>query len=171
MAMTTEQKLDFAAALLKGACLDRTQINIILESGTKISYNDHLTNECDKPQTNQHLKQMIMEYVGRLKPMVRKQYQQTYDQMWTDILDLKEVKLQVYNRGKQQDTSFNRNLVAQIMHMMGNVVYTSDNTVLMANYLEPSKGKDHPVRQKLGEVPEKPIKKVVDEYIKQHITE
>ena len=43
------------------------------------------------------------------------------------------------------------------------------NTVKMAEYLEPEKGIEHPVRQKLGESPEKPIKKAVDEYMKSKI--
>ena len=42
----------------------------------------------------------------------------------------------------------------------------SANTVQMAECLEPGKGVNHPVRQKLGEVPCKTIKKSVEKYMK-----
>ena len=101
--------------------------------------------------------------------MERDSYIDCYDQLWTEILELKEVKMQVYDIGKQQDTKFNRNLVAQIIHQLAATVYLPNaNTVKMAQYLEPSKGGDHPVRQKLGESPEKTIKKSVDEYLKKY---
>ena len=115
------------------------------------------------------MKEEIIDYVGRLKPMVRYDWLDRYDQLWLGILELKEVKTLVYNSGKQQGTKFNRNLVAQITHLMGNTIFVSTNTVKMANYLEPSKGSDHPVRQKLGEAPDKEVKKSVEEYMKQQI--
>ena len=108
-----------------------------------------------------------MDYVKRLMPVVREEYQSVYVDMWLGILDLKEVKLQVYNKGKQQGTSFNRDFVAQIIHQLGQRIYTPEaNTVVMAEYLEPEKGRDHPVRKKLGEKPEKVIAKAIEEQIK-----
>ena len=103
-------------------------------------------------------------------PIVREQYQGMYENMWLGILELKEVKLHVYNKGKQQDTTFNRNFVAQIIHQLGSRIYMPDaNAVVMAEHLEPGKGKDHPVRQKLGEMPEKVVIKAVEELIKDKI--
>ena len=168
--MTTEEKMKLMARLLKGVNLEHAQIIVVLESGTSISYTGNQTAENNKTNTNKQVNQMIMDYVGRLKPVVRDEYQDCYDQLWSGILELKEVKMQVYNCGKQQDTKFNRNLVAQIIHqMVGTIFVPNTNTVKMAQYLEPSKGSDHPVRQKLGEAPEKQIKKSVDDYLKQHI--
>ena len=89
------------------------------------------------------------------------------DQM--EQIDLKEVKAVIYNKGKQQDTTFNRNLLAQIIHQVGTVYKPTANTVQMARCLEPGKGVDHPVRQKLGEVPDKPIKRAVDNYLKENL--
>ncbi len=39
----------------------------------------------------------------------------------------------------------------------------------MTTYLEPERGADHPVRQKLGEVPDKDIKNAVEDYMKKHL--
>lgn len=81
-------------------------------------------------------KAAIMEYVDRLKPMVKREFAETYDQLWDGILELREVKLQVYKKGKQQDTTFNRNLVAQIIHQISELVYMpTANTVKMAEWL------------------------------------
>ena len=112
-------------------------------------------------------KERIINYVDRLEPMVKKEFRDNYYELWNGILDLKEVKESVYDKGKQQGTTFNRNLVAQIIHQIKDKVYVATaNTVQMAECLEPEKGADHPVRQKLGEVPCKTIKKSVDKYMK-----
>lgn len=115
-------------------------------------------------------KDCIMEYLWRLKPVVREQYLSVYGEIWNGILELNEVKVLIYNKGKQQDTTFNRNLLGQLIHQVGNRLYLpTANTVKMAEYLEPEKGQEHPIRQKLGESPEKNIKIAVEAYLKEHI--
>ena len=167
--MKTEEKKAFFESLpemLKGAHIG--QLNMIIESGANVYYQQNAP-ESEKAKDGDHLqgKEAILDYVGRLMPLVRNEYQANYEDLWQGILELNEVKLQVYNRGKQQDTTFNRNLVAQIIHLIGTRLYVpTANTVNMAEYLEPQKGMDHPVRQKLGESPEKPIKKAIEEYMK-----
>ena len=123
------------------------------------------TQENKSPEAKQG-KEAIMEYVGRLKPVVKEQYIARYDKIWEGILEISQVKAVIYNKGKQQDTTFNRNLLAQIIHQVDMLYLPSTNTVQMATHLEPGKGIDHPVRQKLGEVPDKVIKKAVEDYIK-----
>ena len=114
-------------------------------------------------------KESILEYVGRLTPIVKDEYKDCYNEMWNGLLELREVKQIVYDRGKQQDTTFNRNLVAQIIHQIKDKVYVpTANTVQMAECLEPGKGGAHSVRQKLGESPDKVIKKSVEEYFNTH---
>ena len=168
--MTRLEKKDLITGLLQGANLEHAQINLILEEGTTIGYSINQANDSKKPSNSHHTNDAIMDYVGRLKPMVRESYVDCYDQLWMGILELDEVKTHVYDSGKQQDTTFNRNLVAQIIHQMAATIFVpTANTVKMAQYLEPSKGGDHPVRQKLGESPEKKIKISVDKYLKQHI--
>ena len=151
--------------LFEGGNFSNTQINIMPGDGVRVSYNPPI--EKEKEVTEPAAKDAIMEYVRRLKPLVRQSLLDTYETLWLTILEVKEVKMQVYNKGKQQDTVFNRNLVAQIAHQLGDRVYVPEaKAVVMAEHLEPGKGKDHPVRQKLGELPEKNIKNAIEEVIK-----
>ena len=86
------------------------------------------------------------------------------------ILDLSEVSKRVFNKGKQQDTTFNRNLVAQITHLMIEPMFVpSVKVAQMAEQLEPEKGVDHPVRKKLGESPDKKIKILVENYLSENL--
>ena len=97
-------------------------------------------------------KKAILEYVDRLKPIVRTEYQERYDKIWMGILELSEVRKEVFNKGKQQNTTFNRNLVAQIIHVMSDKIFLPTTRLShIAEHLEPEKGIDHPVRNKLGE--------------------
>ena len=116
--MTTEEKRALLSGILQGANLEHAQINLILAEGATISYSNNQTNDNKSTINNHQAKDAIMDYVGRLKPMVRDSYIDCYDQLWTEILELKEVKMQVYDIGKQHDTKFNRNLVAQIICRM-----------------------------------------------------
>ena len=173
--MTTELKQEFLSKLpeiLKGASIG--QLNMFIESGAKAVYQEQHYHNDQKPATpdaNQKQgKEAIMDYLWRLKPVVKEQYISVYAEIWDGILELQEVKMQIYQKGKQQDTTFNRNLLAQLIHQVGDRIYQpTANTVKMAEYLEPEKGIEHPVRQKLGESPDKPIKKAVEEYMKSKI--
>ena len=173
--MTTEEKQALFAKLpeiLQGASIG--QLNMIVEGGAKVVYQEQHFQGDQKPvnsDANQKpAKEAIMDYLWRLKPVIREQYLSVYGEIWDGILELNEVKMQIYQKGKQRDTTFNRNLLAQIIHQVSDRLYLpTANTVKMAEYLEPEKGMEHPVRQKLGESPEKPIKKAVDEYMKSKI--
>lgn len=157
-------EIDKLKGLFEGGNFPNAQINILTGDGIHISYK---SSEEKKGEPEPASKDAIMDYVKRLMPVVREEYQSVYVDMWLSILNLKEVKLQVYNKGKQQGTSFNRDFVAQIIHQLGQRIYTPEaNAVVMAEYLEPEKGRDHPVRKKLGEKPEKVIAKAIEEQIK-----
>lgn len=169
--MTAEQKkavIESLPELLKGATIG--QLNMFVESGAKAVYQELNVQDSQKPAGNEQAspqgKEAIMEYVGRLRPLVKEQYLAKYDQIWEGILEISQVKAVIYNKGKQQDTTFNRNLLAQLIHQVDIIYLPTANTVQMSTYLEPEKGVDHPVRQKLGEVPDKAIKKAVEEYMK-----
>lgn len=165
--MTKEDKQSFLRGLLSGANLEHAQINFA-ESGAFICYNNNQPTEKNQQTTHQHSNEAIMEYVGRLKPIVRQEFLNTYDQLWLGILELEEVKLHVYDKGKQQDTTFNRNLVAQIIHQVSSWLYVpAANAVKMAEYLEPEKGAEHSVRQKLGESPDREVKKAIESFMKE----
>lgn len=149
------------SGLLQGAQIG--QFNLVTGDGVEIVYNKYGDCEKNNPDYSLAVRDHIMEYVSRLKPLVRAEYLNGYEDLWMRILNLQEVRVQVYNKGKQQDTTFNRNLVAQIIHQIGSRVYlvgVSDQQY--AEYLEPGKGKNHSVRQKLGESPDGPIKKAIE---------
>lgn len=98
-------------------------------------------------------KTAIMEYVLRLKPHVAKDWKNRYESTWQKILALPEVEEQVYEPGRQKDTTFNRNLVAHIIYIMCNAkVFATQNATTLAVALEGDK--DHPVRNQLGKYPD-----------------
>ena len=164
--MTDEMKLKMMETLAKSGM---SVGQFVMENNGTMTYNDHRGAEERKKDDAcaPASKETIMEYVGRLRPVVREQYRDRYDQIWEGILEISQVKAVIYKKGKQQNTTFNRNLLAQIIHQVSNVIYLpTANTVQMAECLEPGKGIDHSVRQKLGESPEKDVKKAVEEFMK-----
>ncbi len=151
-------KSDKGAPMISIGC-----VNVI------VVHDDGSSQKPKSPFIDQQKNEAIMDYVNRLKPIVNNQFLNNYNAIWTDILEERDVKQLIYNKGKQQDTTFNRNLVAQIIHQIAPLVYVpTANTVVMAELLEPGKGVSHPVRQKLGEAPEKHIKKLIDNTLKQY---
>ena len=168
--MTDETKIKMMEAVAKSGM---SVGQFIMENTGTITYNDHRSIEKEEKKSGESAscsKEAIMEYVGRLKPVVKAEYQTEYDTIWEGILELTQVRTHVYKKGKQQDTTFNRNLVAQIIHQVSDWLHLpTANTVKMAEYLEPEKGSEHPVRQKLGESPERDVKKAIEAYVRERI--
>jgi hypothetical protein len=166
--MTDEMKLKMMETLAKSGM---SVGQFVMENNGTMTYNDHRgaeerkTDDACTPAS----KEAIMEYVGRLRPVVREQYRDRYDEIWEGILEISQVKAVIYNKGKQQDTTFNRNLLAKIIHQVDILYIPTANSYLLASHLEPEKGSDHPVRQKLGEMPDKEIKNAVEDYIKENL--
>lgn len=95
----------------------------------------------------------ILQYAGTLKQYVAPGWKNRYEGLWRSILDLPEVSAAVYEPGKQKDTTFNRNLVANIIYIMCNTgVITETNATILTLVLEGDK--DHPVRAQLRKAPE-----------------
>lgn len=167
--MLDEMKLKMLQEIIKGGAEIR---QLIIENSGYITYNERDEKTPKKniePESNA-TKKDILQYVMRLEPLVKEEYRDTYKGIWGDILELNEVKMCIYDKGKQQDTTFNRNLLAQIIHQVSNTIYLPNTKpVQMVEYLEPEKGKDHPVRQKLGESPEKGIKKAVEQFLNEKL--
>ena len=155
--------------MFEGATISNSVVVGVAQSGAQVYYMPNKQEENPQKTENLQGKEAIIDYLDRLKPMVKAEYKDRYDTLWEGVLELSQVKAVIYNKGKQQDTTFNRNLLAQIIHQLGVLYVPTANTVQMAMQLEPEKGADHPVRQKLGEVPEKTIKKAIDEYIKANL--
>lgn len=120
-----------------------------------------------KKDTTKGKRETVMDYVGQLMPVVTDSYKERYQTIWKEILEQEAVSSVVYDRGRQAGTTFNRNLVAQITHMMvGMVIDGRASDVKLAELLEPEKGKKHPVRNALATSPEdKQVKKAVNEVL------
>ena len=122
-------------------------------------------------EKNEGVKQSLMNYVERLMPVVAESFNELYAKMWKEILEQDAVSRVVYNKGSQKGTQFNRNLVAQILHMMamGGVIAKETTDVRMAELLEPEKGKNHSVRGALAVLPgDKQVKKAVKEVLERY---
>lgn len=109
----------------------------------------------------------IMQYVGNLKPYVGKEWKNRYESTWRAILDIPEVAAVIYEPGKQKDTTFNRNLVANIIYIMCSIgIITETNATTLTKALEDDK--DHPVRARLRAYPEdKTIRSKVERILKE----
>ena len=109
-----------------------------------------------KPQTDKETSKAdllvrrgeIMQYVGNLRPYVSEKWKNRYEAVWHAILDLPAVAAVIYEPGKQKDTSFNRNLVANIIYIMcGRRILIESNATKLTEALEGDK--DHSVRAQL----------------------
>lgn len=146
--------------------------------GTVQNYNPNATtvinyNYGDKPKAmsspdnnmtddeREHLKSEIMTYVSRIKQYVANEWKNRYETTWRSVLDIPEVKRIVFSPGKQKDTLFNRNLVANIIYIMCNAgFYTDTNATALTVALEGNN--EHSVRQQLAKEP-------TDELLVKHV--
>lgn len=114
-----------------------------------VTPSDKALGEAEKQQR----KAEIMAYVGNVKPYVGKEWKNRYETLWRSILAISEVDAAVYEPGKQKNTSFNRNLIANIIYIMCKEgVLTTDNAATLAQALEGDK--DHSVRAQLHTEPD-----------------
>ena len=99
----------------------------------------------------------IMNYVSCLRPHVLKDKRDRYMQLWDKILSLLVVEKEIYDPGKQQDTNFNRNLVANIIHYLDRFGFYTEiyNAAAFTYALEADK--DHSIRRALGQDPSNEI--------------
>lgn len=98
----------------------------------------------------------IMNYVAHLKPFVSKEWKNRYETLWHSILAIPEVEAIVYEPGKQKNTTFNRNLIANIIYIMcSERILTTDNAATLAQALEGEK--DHSVRAQLHTEPDEKL--------------
>ena len=121
-------------------------------------------NATRNPQLSQ---KSILDYVMRLHPShVRQEWQDKYQALWEEILELSAVADKIYNPGRQQGTTFNRNLVANILHLMAEkkVLTFTASAKNMAIVLEGDA--DASVRAQLGVMPSKEIELSIMELVK-----
>ena len=111
-------------------------------------------------------KKPILDYVMRLHPsQVREEWKDKYLALWESILELPAVSAIIYDKGKQKNTTFNRNLVGNILHLLAEkkVLALTATATKIAEILEGDP--DASVRAKLGEMPAKKIKDSIEELI------
>ncbi|MBR1682033.1 MAG: hypothetical protein IJ700_01510 [Bacteroidaceae bacterium] len=98
----------------------------------------------------------ILRYVSKVRPLLVGEYKSSFQGLWVNILAIPEVDAEIYNPGKQQGTNFNRNLVANILHQLGEHGYFGQyNAAALARHLEGDS--DHSVRTSLGTSPARVI--------------
>ena len=122
-----------------------------------VSPSDKAMGDAEKEQC----KAEIMDYVAHLKPYVSKEWKNRYETLWRSILAIPEVDAVVYKPGKQKNTTFNRNLIANIIYIMCNAgFYTDTNATALTIALEGNN--EHSVRGQLAKEP-------ADELLVKHV--
>ncbi len=100
-----------------------------------------------------HRKEEVLHYVMRLREQVSRDWKNRYDTLWEQVLSIPEVAEVIFESGRQKDTTFNRNLVANIIYIMCNEgVIAETNATTLTEILEGNKG--HSVRAQLRAYPE-----------------
>ena len=129
--------------------------------------------EQDAPITDMELvRTEIMDYVGKTLALVEEKWKPVYMDLWDDILDLKEVSADVYDRGRQQNTIFNRKLVVNIIYYLGNFrnngsgMYGSYNATTVVSRLEGNTNCS--ARIELGMQPSKTIREAIDRLLESY---
>ena len=152
----------------QGAIVNNGQMNVgggtihVHVQGKQQVVEEQAENATCNPQPD---KKSIIDYVMKLHPVyVSKEWQDKYEWLWKQILELTAVAEKIYDKGRQQNTTFNRNLVGNILHLLADKkVLTTNNATKLAIGLE--KDENASVRAKLGEMPPKEVKDAVEELI------
>lgn len=153
----------------QGAIVNNGQMNVgggtihVHVQGKEHVVEEQAENATCNPQPD---KKSIIDYVMKLHPVyVSKEWQDKYEWLWKQILELTAVAEKIYDKGRQQNTTFNRNLVGNILHLLADKkVLTTNNATKLAIGLENDENAS--VRAKLGEMPPKEVKDAVEEWLK-----
>ena len=166
--MNSNELKDFLSTVVSQA----KQVNILTGDHAQAVYHEaekparHADkDECDVEAATR----AAMEYVGRLHEMVTPAWASRYMDLFKQIFALPQVRVNIAVVGKQQGTSFNRNMVANVVQMMlqeQDIFLPTANPSRMAEKLEHNK--DHSVKAALGAVPQdKQLKEAVKTVIKE----
>jgi len=108
-------------------------------------------------------KNALLQYVGLLKEHVADEWKDKYDSLWLQILEIPQVDAEIYNKGQQKGTEFNRNMVGNILHVLIGKVIKETNVSTLTKTLEGKVG--HSVREQMGMKPSAEIEKALLELI------
>lgn len=121
--------------------------------------------ESEEEINRSRIRAEILDYVSRVRTFVRLDKRDRYMQMWEGILELDAVRPFVYKTGKQKRTSFNRKLIANILHHLDtHHIYkapykASDLALALEDDYEMS------VRGELGKYPSENVCAEIDDYL------
>ncbi len=121
--------------------------------------------ESEEEINRSRIRAEILDYVSRVRPLVRLDKRDRYMQMWEGILELDAVRPFVYKTGKQKRTNFNRKLIANILHHLDTRhIYkdpykASDLALALEDDYEMS------VRGELGKYPSEHVCAEIDDYL------
>lgn len=147
----------------------------IINGNVTTFHNHHIEGETKKAKTSteeplssavQLQRQMeIMQYVSNLKEFVAKDWRNRYETLWRNILENADISHVIYNPGQQKNTTFNRNLVANIIYIMCKMdVITETNATRLTMALEGNK--ESSVRAQLAVNPnDTHIKNIVEQIL------
>ena len=147
-----------------------TQVTIIRESDGTRRKEMTSDNPADSDVLDKEGKRAdIIKYVEKTLPYVLYQWKDKYITLWNDILDLPEVARIIYNRGRQQKTSFNRKEVVHIICYLGKYafdeagIFEEYNATHIANAF--NDGAEKSTRPELGFLPPVPIRKAIEKLL------
>lgn len=107
----------------------------------------------------------ILNYISCIRPKLKEKLDKKYETLWAIIVEHEAFSVDLYDPGKQKCT-YNRNLVANIIHYLDSKGFYEDpySAAAMTRALE-NGGDQHPIRRALGMDPEPKYCKVVDEIL------
>lgn len=105
-------------------------------------------------------------YIDRIRSLLTDSWKAKYRQVWEEIIDHPTVAAVIYNKGRQTKTTFNRNLVGNIINYLGHqgmidVWNASKVAIMLENTTE------HSVREALRQDPPANIIEVLKDYTEQ----
>jgi hypothetical protein len=112
-----------------------------------------------------NIQKEILNYVSCIRPKLKQEQDKKYVALWATIVEHEAFAVDLYDPGKQQCT-FNRNLVANVIHYLDRKGFYEEpySAAAMTRALE--KDDQHPVRRALGIDPDTKYCDVVDEILK-----
>ena len=93
-------EIDKLKGLFEGGNFPNAQINIFTGDGVHVSYES--PEKKPKEVQMEGVRQSVMEYVGRLMPVVAADFRDNFCRIWQEILEQEAVSRVIYERGSQK---------------------------------------------------------------------
>lgn len=113
-----------------------------------------------------NIQTQILNYVSCIRPKLKGTMDKKYEALWNCIVEHEAFAVDLYDPGKQQCT-YNRNLVANIIHYLDRKGFYEEPYSAAAMTRALQKDDQHPIRRALGLDPEPKYCKVVDEILEE----